>query len=47
MLGRRQEINLQLTELLDSARLALFLASDEARTITGQSVNVDAGLVMS
>ncbi|MFC3213124.1 SDR family NAD(P)-dependent oxidoreductase [Novosphingobium panipatense] len=31
----------------DVARLALFLASDEARTITGQSVNVDAGLVMS
>ena len=31
----------------DVARLALFLASDETRTITGQSVNVDAGLVMS
>ena len=31
----------------DVARLALFLASDEARTITGQSVNVDAGLVMT
>ena len=31
----------------DVARLALFLASDDARTITGQSVNVDAGLVMS
>jgi 3-oxoacyl-[acyl-carrier protein] reductase len=31
----------------DVARLALFLASDEARTITGQSINVDAGLVMS
>ncbi|GGC11444.1 beta-ketoacyl-ACP reductase [Novosphingobium endophyticum] len=31
----------------DVAGLALFLASDEARTITGQSVNVDAGLVMS
>ncbi|MET1757042.1 glucose 1-dehydrogenase [Novosphingobium sp. RD2P27] len=31
----------------DVARTALFLASDEARTITGQSINVDAGLVMS
>lgn len=31
----------------DVARLALFLASDDARTITGQSMNVDAGLVMS
>ena len=31
----------------DVARLALFLASDDARTITGQSVNVDAGLVMT
>lgn len=31
----------------DVANLALFLASDEARTITGQSINVDAGLVMS
>jgi NAD(P)-dependent dehydrogenase (short-subunit alcohol dehydrogenase family) len=31
----------------DVAKLALFLASDDARTITGQSVNVDAGLVMS
>lgn len=31
----------------DVARLALFLASDDARTITGQSINVDAGLVMS
>lgn len=30
----------------DVARLALFLASDEARTITGQSINVDAGLIM-
>ena len=30
----------------DVARLALFLASDEARTITGQSINVDAGSVM-
>jgi NAD(P)-dependent dehydrogenase (short-subunit alcohol dehydrogenase family) len=27
----------------DVARFALFLASDEARTITGQSMNVDAG----
>jgi 3-oxoacyl-[acyl-carrier protein] reductase len=30
----------------DVARLALFLASDEARTITGQSINIDAGSVM-
>ena len=27
----------------DVANLALFLASDQARTITGQSINVDAG----
>ncbi len=30
----------------DVARAALFLASDDARTITGQSINVDAGGVM-
>jgi NAD(P)-dependent dehydrogenase (short-subunit alcohol dehydrogenase family) len=30
----------------DVANLALFLASDAARTITGQSINVDAGGVM-
>jgi enoyl-[acyl-carrier-protein] reductase (NADH) len=30
----------------DVANLALFLASDEARTITGQSVVVDAGSYM-
>lgn len=30
----------------DVANLALFLASDAARTITGQSINVDAGLIM-
>ena len=30
----------------DIANTALFLASDEARTITGQSINVDAGGVM-
>jgi NAD(P)-dependent dehydrogenase (short-subunit alcohol dehydrogenase family) len=30
----------------DIARAALFLASDEARTITGQSITVDAGGVM-
>ena len=30
----------------DIANAALFLASDEARTITGQSINVDAGGVM-
>jgi NAD(P)-dependent dehydrogenase (short-subunit alcohol dehydrogenase family) len=31
----------------DVARLALYLASDEARTITGQSINVDAGQFMT
>jgi 3-oxoacyl-[acyl-carrier protein] reductase len=31
----------------DVANLALFLASDEARTITGQSINVDAGQFMT
>jgi 3-oxoacyl-[acyl-carrier protein] reductase len=31
----------------DVANLALFLASDAARTITGQSINVDAGAVMT
>lgn len=31
----------------DVANLALFLASDEARTITGQSINVDAGYTMT
>lgn len=30
----------------DLANMALFLASDAARTITGQSINVDAGGVM-
>jgi NAD(P)-dependent dehydrogenase (short-subunit alcohol dehydrogenase family) len=30
----------------DVANLALFLASDDARTITGQSISVDAGRVM-
>lgn len=30
----------------DVAKTALFLASDDARTITGQSINVDAGLYM-
>jgi len=30
----------------DVANLALFLASDESRTITGQSIPVDAGAVM-
>lgn len=30
----------------DVAQLALFLASDAARTITGQSINVDAGQIM-
>ena len=31
----------------DVANLALFLASDLARTITGQSINVDAGQIMT
>jgi len=31
----------------DVANMALFLASDQARTITGQSVNVDGGMVMN
>lgn len=30
----------------DIANLALFLASDESRTITGQSINIDAGAYM-
>jgi len=30
----------------DVANLALFLASDQARTITGQSISVDAGFTM-
>ena len=30
----------------DVANLALFLTSDQSRTITGQSINVDAGGVM-
>lgn len=30
----------------DIAHMALFLVSDQARTITGQSINVDAGLIM-
>lgn len=30
----------------DVAKAALFLASEDARTITGQSINVDAGLYM-
>lgn len=30
----------------DIANLALFLASDDSRTITGQSINCDAGAVM-
>lgn len=31
----------------DIANMALFLVSDQARTITGQSINVDAGYVMA
>jgi 3-oxoacyl-[acyl-carrier protein] reductase len=29
------------------ARSALFLVSDDASAITGQTINVDAGIVMS
>jgi 3-oxoacyl-[acyl-carrier protein] reductase len=32
-----------ISQPLDVANLALFLASDESRTITGQSINCDAG----
>ncbi len=32
-----------ISQPLDIANLALFLASDESRTITGQSINCDAG----
>ena len=35
-----------ISQPLDIANLALFLASDESRTITGQSINCDAGGVM-
>ena len=31
----------------DIGRLAVFLASEDARNITGQSINVDGGMVMS
>ncbi len=30
----------------DIAQMALFLASDQARTVTGQAINVDAGLTI-
>ena len=30
----------------DIANMALFLASDQARTITGQAINVDAGFTI-
>ena len=30
----------------DIAHMALFLASDQARTITGQGINVDAGFTI-
>ena len=32
-----------ISQPIDIAKLALFLASDESRTITGQSINCDAG----
>ena len=31
----------------DITKLVLFLASDQSNYITGQSINVDGGLVMS
>jgi NAD(P)-dependent dehydrogenase (short-subunit alcohol dehydrogenase family) len=34
-------------EPVDVAKMVAFLASDDARNITGQSINVDGGLVMS
>ena len=34
-------------EPVDVARMVAFLASDDARNVTGQSINVDGGLVMS
>ena len=36
----------KISQPLDIANLALFLASDESRTITGQSINCDAGSYM-
>jgi len=30
----------------DIGRTAVFLASDDARNITGQTINVDGGIVM-
>lgn len=35
-----------ISQPIDIANLALFLASDESRTITGQSINCDAGQYM-
>ena len=35
-----------ISQPIDVANLALFLASDESRTITGQSINCDAGSIM-
>jgi 3-oxoacyl-[acyl-carrier protein] reductase len=35
-----------ISQPIDVANLALFLASDESRTITGQSINCDAGAYM-
>jgi len=51
-----REVFLRLTNMVplgreqtpeDIGRLAVFLASEDARNITGQSINVDGGLVMS
>jgi 3-oxoacyl-[acyl-carrier protein] reductase len=36
----------RLTEPLDVAQTAVFLASDEARAITGADINVNSGVVM-
>ncbi|HSM44666.1 MAG TPA: SDR family oxidoreductase, partial [Acidimicrobiia bacterium] len=36
----------RLTEPGDIARVALFLASDDARAITGADINANSGVVM-
>ena len=36
----------RISQPIDIANLALFLASEESRTMTGQSINCDAGAYM-